>query len=60
MLSGWMRVSVFHNISVVARVKAGRTSGGDAMEAFRYYCFLLSSLFKELEKEGMDCMWINN
>jgi len=41
MLYGWMRVSVFHNIFAVARVKVGRTSGRDTMEAFRYYCLLI-------------------
>jgi len=36
-----MRVSVFHNISAVAKAKAGRTSGRDTMEAFRYYYLLI-------------------
>jgi len=53
-------VSVFHNISAVARAKADRISGRDAMKAFGNYFFLSSSLFKELEKEAMDCMWIKN
>jgi len=41
MLSGWICVSVFRNISAVERAKVGRASGRDTMEAFWYYCLLI-------------------
>jgi len=49
-----------YNLTAVARAKRVEPQGEMRCKLFGNIVFLLSSLFKEREKEKMNYMWIKN
>ena len=50
----WFKLWIFYNLTTVAKVKRVEPPGEMRWKLFSNIIFLLSSLFKEREKEGMN------